>query len=322
MLTFYHRVGDRLTQTVVHSPSDLPVSATVWIDMREPTPAEEAQVERLLAIDVPTREEMQEIEESSRLYTEGNALFMTMPVVNKAATEPESAAVTFILAQTAAVTLRYVDPQPFGMFARRILRSPELATSPEQALIGLLEQVTDRLADILQGATAEIDAISADIFRKPAGAARVRGGLQEILQRVGRAGDLATKARDSLLGLSRLLLFLSTQPACSKEGKEHIETLMRDVHSLADHDSFLADKISFLQDATLGMIDIEQSNIIKLFTVAAVAFMPPTLVASIYGMNFKHMPELDWPLGYPLALLLMLLSAVLPFVFFRRKGWL
>ncbi len=322
MLTFYHRVGDRLTQTAVHGPSDLPVSATVWIDMLEPTSAEEAQVERLLAIDVPTREEMQEIEESSRLYAEGNALFMTMPVVNKAATEPESAAVTFILAQTAAVTLRYVDPQPFGMFARRILRSPELATSPEQALIGLLEQVTDRLADILQGAAAEIDAISADIFRKPAGAARVHGGLQEILQRVGRAGDLATKARESLLGLSRLLLFLSTQPACSKEGKEHIETLMRDVHSLADHDSFLADKIAFLQDATLGMIDIEQSNIIKLFTVAAVAFMPPTLVASIYGMNFKHMPELDWPFGYPLALLLMALSAVLPFVFFRRKGWL
>lgn len=322
MLTFHHRVDDKPTQTAVSGPQDPLIPAVVWIDMLEPTPDEEVMVERLLKIDVPTREEMQEIEESSRLYAEDGALFMTMPVVNKAATEPENAATTFILTPTALVTLRYVDPQPFGMFARRILRQPELAASPEQALIGLLEQVADRLADILQGTTADIDAISAEIFRRPARAARARGGLQEVLQRVGRAGDLATKARDSLLGLSRLLLFLSAQPACSKEGKERLETLIRDAHSIADHDSFLSDKIGFLQDATLGMIDIEQSNIIKLFTVAAVAFMPPTLVASIYGMNFHHMPELDWPFGYPFALLLMVLSAVLPFVYFRRKGWL
>ncbi len=323
MLTFHHRVDGKLVQTIVERPAATePFAATLWIDMLEPTAEEEAAVERLIEIDVPTREEMQKIEESSRLYAEGGALFMTMPVVNKAATEPESAAVTFILTPAALVTLRYVDPQPFGMFARRILRQPQLAGSPEQALIGLLEQVADRLADILQGTSADIDAISADIFRKPAGAARARGGLQEILQRAGRAGDLATKIRGSLLGLDRLLLFLAAHQVCSKEAKERIETLIRDAHSLADHDSFLADKVGFLQDATLGMIDIEQSNIIKLFTIAAVAFMPPTLVASIYGMNFRHMPELEWTFGYPLAILLMALAAVLPFVYFRRKGWL
>ena len=322
MLTFHHRVDDKLVQTAVAGPAADAIPATVWIDMLEPTPEEAVSVERLLKIDVPTREEMQKIEESSRLYVEDGALFMTMPVVNKAATEPETASVTFILTPTALVTLRYVDPQPFGRFARRILRDPSLATSPEQALIGLLDQVVDRLDDILEGATADIDAISAEIFRRPANAPRGGTTLQEVLTRVGRAGDLASKARASVLGLSRLLLFLGAHPKCTPGAKDRIETLMRDVHSLADHDSFLADKIAFLQDATLGMIDIEQSNIIKLFTVAAVAFMPPTLVASIYGMNFKHMPELDWPLGYPLALLLMLLSAVLPFIFFRRKGWL
>lgn len=322
MLTFHHRVDGKLVQTVVEGAAVEPLAGTVWIDMLEPTPDEEAAVERLLEIDVPTREEMQKIDESSRLYAEGGALFMTMPIVNKAATEPESAAVTFILTPAALVTLRYVDPKPFGMFARRALRQPQLASSPEEALVGLLEQVADRLADILQATTTDIDAISADIFRRPAGTSRARGGLQEILQRVGRAGDLATKARDSLLGLDRLLLFLSTHPGCSREGKERIETLIRDAHSLADHDSFLADKVGFLQDATLGMIDIEQSSIIKLFTIAAVAFMPPTLVASIYGMNFRHMPELEWTFGYPLAILLMLLAAVLPFAYFRRKGWL
>jgi magnesium transporter len=125
-----------------------------------------------------------------------------------------------------------------------------------------------------------------------------------------------------VLGLNRLLVFLGASPACSADGRKRIETLMRDVRSLSDHDTFLADKVGFLQDATLGMIDIEQSNIIKLFTVAAVAFMPPTLVASIYGMNFSHMPELDWRYGYPLALALMVTSAVLPLLYFRRKRWL
>ena len=322
MLFLYRRDADQIRQVEANGlPAGIP-PGTVWIDMLEPTPEEAESVERLLAIDVPTRDEMRKIEESSRLYVEDGALFMTIPIVNKAATEPENVGVTFILAPSALVTLRYVDPLPFGRFARRIQRQPELAATPEAALVGLLEQVVDRLDDILEGATADIDAISADIFRGPAGKRRVGDDLQEILKRVGRAGDLASKARASVLGLNRLLLFLSTQSTCTPNGRARIETLMRDVQSLSDHDGFLADKIGFLQDATLGMIDIEQSNIIKLFTVAAVAFMPPTLVASIYGMNFHHMPELDWPFGYPLALLLMVLSAVLPFVYFRRKGWL
>jgi magnesium transporter len=265
---------------------------------------------------------MKKIEESSRLYVEDGALFMTMPVVSKADTEPENASVTFILTSSALVTLRYVDPLPFGRFARRIQRQPDLAASPELALVGLLEQVVDRLDDILERATADIDAISGDIFRRSSDKPHGSNALHEILKRVGRAGDLASKARASVLGLTRLLLFLSTHPTCTPVARSRIETLMRDVQSLSDHDGFLADKIGFLQDATLGMIDIEQNGIIKIFTVAAVAFMPPTLIASIYGMNFKHMPELDWQFGYPMALGLMVLSAVLPFLYFRRKRWL
>lgn len=322
MLILTSRESGGLVQAPLRGPIEALPPDTVWIDMLEPTPEEEESVERLLRIDVPTRQEMRKIEESSRLYVEDGALFMTMPIVNKAATEPESASVTFILATSALVTLRYVDPQPFGRFARRILREPEAAATPERALIGLIEQIVDRLDDILEGATAEVDAISADIFRGPAGGPRGSAGLHEILRRIGRAGDLASKARGSVLGLNRLLVFLGASPACSADGRKRIETLMRDVRSLSDHDTFLADKVGFLQDATLGMIDIEQSNIIKLFTVAAVAFMPPTLVASIYGMNFSHMPELDWRYGYPLALALMVTSAVLPLLYFRRKRWL
>ncbi len=322
MLFLYRRDADQVRQVEASGlPAGIP-PGTVWIDMLEPTPEEAESVERLLKIDVPTREEMKKIEESSRLYVEDGALFMTMPIVNKAATEPETASVTFMLTPEALVTLRYVDPLPFERFARRIQRQVDLAVSPETALVGLLDQVVDRLDDILEGATSDIDAISADIFRRPAERSHGGAALHEILKRIGRAGDLASKARASVLGLNRLLLFLSTHPTCTPSAKSHIETLMRDVQSLSDHDGFLADKIGFLQDATLGMIDIEQNGIIKIFTVAAVAFMPPTLIASIYGMNFHHMPELDWTFGYPLALALMVLSAVLPFLYFRRKRWL
>ncbi len=322
MLFLYRRDADQIRQVEASGlPAGIP-PGTVWIDMLEPTPEEAESVERLLEIDVPTREEMKKIEESSRLYVEDGALFMTLPVLSKAATEPEIASVTFILTSPVLVTLRYVDPQPFIRFIRRIQRQPDLAASPEQALIGLLEQVVERLADIMEGATSDVDAISADIFRTPAGKPHVGGALNEILKRVGRAGDLASKARASVLGLTRLLLFLSTHPACSPQARARIETMTRDVQSLSDHDTFLADKIAFLQDATLGMIDIEQNGIIKIFTIAAVAFMPPTLVASVYGMNFHHMPELDWTFGYPLALALMALSAVLPFLYFRHKRWL
>ncbi len=322
MLFLYRRDADQVRQVEASGlPAGIP-PGTVWIDMLEPTPEEAESVERLLKIDVPTREEMKKIEESSRLYVEDCALFMTMPIVNKAATEPETASVTFMLTPEALVTLRYVDPLPFERFARRIQRQVDLAVSPETALVGLLDQVVDRLDDILEGATSDIDAISADIFRRPAERAHGGAALHEILKRIGRAGDLASKARASVLGLNRLLLFLSTQPTCTPSAKSRIETLMRDVQSLSDHDGFLADKIGFLQDATLGMIDIEQNGIIKIFTVAAVAFMPPTLIASIYGMNFHHMPELDWQFGYPMALGLMVFSAVLPFLYFRRKRWL
>ncbi len=320
MLTLFHFEQGILQQTVVDGLLEALPEQTVWIDMLTPTRDDETAISRLLNIDIPSHEEMKEIEASSRLYEEGGALVMTMPVLSRAMTdEPESAVVTFILAGTRLLTVRYVDPLPFSMFVRRLARQPALVASGEQALVGVLEQIADRLADVLEGATADMETISRDIFRK----SDVKGqDLKDILQRVGRAGDLATKAKDSLLGLNRLLLFLGGQTGIRKDVKVRMKTLMRDTSSIADHASFLSTKVSFLLDATLGMINIEQNNIIKLFTVASVAFLPPTLIASIYGMNFKVLPELQWRYGYPIALGLMLLSAVVPFIYFRRKKWL
>lgn len=303
-------------------PTVPPPEGTFWIDLLNPTPDEESAVERVLGVEVPTRAEMSEIEASSRLYLEGRALVMTLPVINKSTSdEPESAAITFVLSGSRLVTLRYADPAPFNLFSQRLRRQPSLAQTGEQAFLGLLEQITDRLADILEAAMASLDVFTRETLRNEDATAGLVD-FKDVLRRIGRVSDLAAKAKECLLNLSRLLLFLTAQMDLSEASMSRVKSLMRDAKSIDEHASFVSSKVAFLLEATLGLINIEQNNIIKIFSVAAVAFLPPTLVASIYGMNFKHLPELDWDFGYPIALGIMLLSAVLPFMWFRRKKWL
>jgi magnesium transporter len=319
-------------QAVAEHAADTLTRDVVWVDLCNPTPSEIASIERAFHMEVPTREEMGEIEASSRLYTENGALVMTAPVLHRATAEiPESGVITFILLAEALVTVRFVDPLPFAAFARRAERNPGLAATAQTALLGLLESITDRLADVLELAQADMEQVSRDIFAKRAAlstatasreARRKAPDLQDTLRRIGRVGDLATKARDSLLGLSRIAVFLNAQGEMKKDIKARIKTLSRDLGSITDHAHFLAGKVNFLLDATLGLINIEQNAIIKIFTVAAVAFLPPTLIASIYGMNFDFMPELHFRYGYLLAIALMILSAALPMWYFRRRGWL
>lgn len=318
-----------------HAAAHIPQDA-IWIDLVQPSAAEIASIERTFAIEIPTREEMHEIEASSRLYADHGALFMTTPVLHRAATDvPESGAATFVLLPDRLITVRFIDPLPFATFSRRAERDPAIAATPQMILLGILEGVADRLADILEVAAADMERVSRDVFRTPNRTPGARGqqkrnreqrrsgaDLQQVLFRVARCGDIGTKARDSLLGLSRLTLFLTAQADLKKDTKLRLKTLTRDIASITDHANFLGGKVNFLLDATLGLINIEQNAIIKIFTVAAVAFLPPTLIASVYGMNFQFMPELDWHFGYPFALLLMVLSAVLPFWYFRRRGWL
>ena len=307
--------------TKIAVPDKTGNASPVWIDLLEPTASELRAIEARFGIEVPTREEMQEIELSSRLYDEDGALFMTVTILNRAATDdPESAAVTFILAKKTLITLRYADPVPFKTFTRRVKRSPGLASSSDAVLLGLLEQIVDRLADIMEISVADLEKISNAVFSKEG-----NGSDQdhhENLRRIGRAGNLASKAKDSLLNLNRMALFLNTQARFKKDAKVRLKTLSRDIVSITEHANFVANKVTFLLDATLGMINLEQNNIIKIFSVAAAAFLPPTLIASIYGMNFQFMPELHWEYGYPLAIALMVLSAVGPLWYFKRKGWL
>lgn len=301
--------------------------AVVWVDLLSPTKEEETTIETWLGIAVPTREEMEEIEISSRLYVEDGAYFMT--AILPAQTElddPLMSPVTFVLAGSRLITVRYHEPKAFKTFPLRAEKVATGCTSGDTILIGLLEAIVDRLADILERAGRDVEAISRDIFEARSTKVSKRNrDFQELLKGIGRKEDLASSVRDSLISLQRLAGFLahaSTQTKMSKDTRARIKTLSRDVLSLADHATFLSQKISFLLDATLGMISIEQNAIIKIFSVAAVIFLPPTLVASIYGMNFDIIPELKWHFGYPFAIGMMVLSAILPFWYFRRRGWL
>lgn len=321
MLTIYAFDNNRLVRCEPEAAVPLPDSV-VWLDLLNPTTEEKLWVDEALGIDTPTREEMQEIEASSRLYQEDGVVVMTAMVLARTDTdEPQSAAITFMLSAGRLITLRYSEPRPFRIFAARAQRQQSQLGRAEPVLVGLLEAIVDRAADILERIGGEVDGLSREVFN-PADEDR---DFQQALRRTGRIGDLNSNVRESLVSIGRMVTFFNQVLISSKGNKDirmRLKTLSRDVHSLTDHASFLSGKINFLLDATLGMINIEQNNIIKIFSVMAVVFLPPTLIASIYGMNFVVIPELHWVFGYPLALLMMVISAILPYLYFKRRGWL
>ena len=309
---------------VEHAPPAPFPDEFLWADLFEPTVEEEKAVESLLTVDVPTRDEMKEIETSNRLYEEGNAVYMTATVGSKLDSEmPESSAITFILANDRLITNRYADPTPVKRFMQYVERSPAACTSSATLLAGLLESFVERIADLLERVQGELDAVSHTIFGRGHGQPS-SADLQAMIRKIGANGDLVSKARESLVSFQRLLMYVqqATSVTLSQDQRGRYKSALRDVQSLSDHAGFLANKIQFLLDAVLGLINLEQNNIIKIFSVAAVMFLPPTLVASVYGMNFHRMPELDKAWGYPLALVLMVVSAVVPYLYFRRRGWL
>jgi magnesium transporter len=322
MIVGYARENDRL-RAVTDAAADL--GPVVWLDLVSPTLDEEALLEGRLGIDIPTLEEMEEIEVSSRLYQESGALFMTARLPARTDTDDLlMAPVTFVLFGGKLITVRYHEPRAFRTFPQRAAQADLGCTDGRSVLTALLEAIVDRMADILERTEREVVATSRSIFR-PATPVQVRGDLMGVLQLIGRKGDVCSNIRDSLLSLQRLCGFYANAIAHhtgDKDFRGRIKTLSRDLLSLSDHASFLSQKVTFLLDATLGMINIEQNNIIKIFSIAAGVFLPPTLIASIYGMNFSFMPELHWRYGYPLAFVIMIVSAVLPLWYFKRRGWL
>jgi magnesium transporter len=324
MLKLFVPNGGRIEQRQFHEPAEA-LPPAIWYDLIEPAPAEIRAVETALGVELPRREDMQEIEISSRLYQDGSALFMTATLMSQVETpQPKSDALTFVVTPAALVTLRYSQPLAFTNFANWIQRTPSACSASDLAFIGLFEAIVDRAADVLERTSGEIDMIGRSVFEAKNPKAVQSAELQDALRGIGRNGTLISGISESLLTLSRANAFFTASAATwlHKEAKVRVKTIDRDIRSLHDHATFLSQKVNFMLDATLGLLNIEQNNIIKIFSVAAVAFLPPTLIASIYGMNFKEFPELNWVYGYPFALVLMLLSAALPFYYFRRRGWL
>ncbi len=302
----------------------------IWLDIINPSMADDHYAERLFGISIPTREEMQEIEASARLYSSQGAEFMTVTAIVHLDTDaPFATPVTFIIKGNCLATVRYEEIKPFDTFAARALHADHVNTScGEQIMLGLLESMIDRLADGMERVGVQIDGISREVFRhkNTNGRSTKDRDFQKALIMIGREGELLGMLRESLVSLNRLLTWHTAgtngDGQGGKEIRARIKVMQRDVISLTDHASYQSTKVAFLLDATLGLINLEQNQIIKIFSIAAVCLMPPTLVASIYGMNFKNIPELDFTYGYPMALIAMVVSAIVPVLYFRSKGWL
>ena len=323
MLKAYQQQNGGLKGATIGEGEAIP-SGAVWLDLLNPTLEERRKVDQLLRIELPTRADMEEIEISSRLYQEDQNQFMTAMVLAQTDTElPTADAVTFVLTPERLVTIRYIDPQPFRTYALRCERSVISAARPDIVLMQLLDSIVDRMADVLEKTGGDVEVISAEIFT-PGTIHLGTRDFQSILRRLGQKHGLTSKMRESLLTIGRMLTFLS-QAMDNKQHKDarpHLKTLSRDVQSLQDQSNFVATKLSYLQDATLGLINNEQNNIIKIMSVASIVFLPPTLFASIWGMNFHHMPELDEIWAYPIAIVIIIISGILPYVYFKRRGWL
>jgi len=329
MIQVYILDGDRL-QGIEMKPGEPIPDEALWIDLLNPTAEEDHTVEKFIGASVPTDKDMMEIEESSRFYMEEGVQYLTTPVLHTVGMEHRKASpVSFVLAGKRLVTVRYSEPKAFAIFVNRSTKPGNGLLDPQctgmSVLLGLIEAITDRLADILEGATEEIDGASNSILHRRAGERPMSTReFRSTLTRIGGLGAFLSKVRESLSGISRLLAYIRTNIKNGDQRKElrsHLTSLERDARSLENYVDFLSNKITFLIDTIVGLITVEQNAIIKIFSIASVGLMPPTLIASIYGMNFQFMPELSEPWGYPVVLCAMVLSAVLPLYIFWKKGW-
>lgn len=292
----------------------------LWIDLVRPSREEETAIERALGLALPTPEEMAEIEASSRLYRQNGAVFLIADLMHHGDDDlPALDPVTFVITDGPLVTIRYVDPKPFTMLDERLEREPGLCRCGREVFLTLMEAVIDRLSDVLSGNAMNVETISGHVFTQTKTV-----GFDRLITKLGRAQMANARIEQSLSGLARLFAFLGPDDRFEKDAeiREHLRSLGRDAASLITHAQAVAASINFQLSAALGLINIEQSLIIKIFSVASVCFLPPTLIASIYGMNFKDMPELAEPWGYPAAVVAMVAAAVLPLLWFRKKGWL
>lgn len=318
MLSAYLTSGNRLAPL----PPGAGPETALWIDLNDPQPDERAAVEAL-GLDLPTLADMEEIEISNRLYHERGVDYMTAVLPGFSTTRtPVAGPVAFVLGQGRLVTVRYHAPRPFETFPERADKTTAGCASAERIFLGLVEECVSRLADLLEGVGRELDAVSASVFGGDA--VQQPDLLQAALERTGRQGDLLNRIRLGLLTLERALGFYGQGAPEKPDGPALVALVkaqMRDLQALGVHADFLSSRVSLAVDATLGMVNLAQNSNARIFSLVAVLFMPPTLIASVYGMNFAHMPELNNPWGYAFALAAMAASAIGSYFYFKWRGW-
>ncbi len=311
------------------APSHHPASDAIWIDLLNPTEDECGAASRMTGLRVPVRDDITEIEMSSRLSMECDALYLNMPVAFRT---PEGISTTvplgFVLSPQRLLTVRFAKLPAFETFAEQMAHAGKAPCSME-AFIGLVEAVSERVADVLEWVGSTLDSLSKMVFHAEDAATRrgpggVDAELRAILTKIGQAGDTIGNLRDTLLGLGRIAAYVEKMAAdwTPEPLRPRIATLRTDIHSLNDYDQQLSAKISFLLDAVLGFISIEQNSGVRVLTIASVIGIPPTFVVGLYGMNFKYMPELEWSWGYPYGLTLVALSALIPLIWVKWKRWI
>jgi magnesium transporter len=316
-----HKPGDA-ARTVAGAAD---ITNCPWLDLLDPTPDEQALAATLTGQRIPTRPDLEEIESSSRLFMEDDAVYLSTPLVRRMQEDFFISPVGFVLMRDRLLTVRFTEFSSFDVVAKQIATRHDHFSGDEVSVL-LMEAVVDRLADILEHLGQALDTLSREVFQadQPRRAVQADHMLRSLLQRVGRSGDLASSVRDSLLGLERIAIFVSENKKhdLSEKLRGRLATVARDIGSLNDFVSQTANKVQFLLDATLGFISIEQNNGMKILTVVSFIGVAPTLVAGVYGMNFHDIPELGWRYGYWYALGLMAATVVLPLLWFWQRGWL
>ncbi len=313
---------------LARSPSSASTLAdAVWIDLLDPSNEERARVEQATKLRLPTKAAIEEIESSSRVFVEDGAFYLSTPVLEDAdCMRPAHTTIGFVLTPERLVTLRFGRVAALDQVAARY--STIAQPSASDAFLKILEAVVDNAADALEHASAELEGISHSTFHKdrPHGhrLAKASEALRGVLRKLGRVGDGISHVRDTLLGVGRIAAFVQETERKGRlaAAKPRLNALRADITSLNDHQAHLSNKVQFLLDATLGLISIQQNDIVKTLTIVSVVGVPPVLIAGIYGMNFKVMPELHWVLGYPYALILIIVSALLPVAWFKWRGWM
>jgi magnesium transporter len=319
MIHIFRIDGARLKQEQAASTTDLTKPGSIWIDVVAPSEVELEWVRASLKIDAETPEEAEDIEASARIYEEGGNLYLRADFMTGRQQDYDIVPAQLVLSQAQLISLHDEDVSIIRLMRMRTRNRSAPGVSPLSLLIDLFAMDIEYSADVLESVHAELKEISANVLEERRG---TDTDAAEVIARVARQEELNGGIRRNLMDIRRTLSYLLREQRLDDAQGKVVQQILRDIESLDGHTAFIFDKINFLMDAIIGFININQNKVVKIFSVAAVAMLPPTLIASIYGMNFVFMPELNERWGYPMALALMVISVVLPFWYFRRKGWL